>query len=175
MKNQEIVFYNDMDSYEMFDECKQDTFECFGESNEWESVNDVPDECVWKEIYRRLDDDWAYLSHKLERLIANDYYLLTGTCGRWDGPAEGGKFINSFAELRRCISHLDYFKMYEVNGHFYIEGYHHDGHDYYELKKLTRKGYDYASNNNFARDRTLHTNIMKHNLFSTLPRFAKSF
>ena len=64
-------------------------------------------------------------------------------------------------------------KFYDKDGHFYIRGYHHDGSDFYEMKKLTKKGYELANNNYFAHDRELHTTIMKFNLFSTLPRIAE--
>ena len=43
----------------------------------------------------------------------------------------------------------------------------------YELKRLTRQGYEYADRNYFAHDRKLHSTIMNCNFFSALPRLAK--
>ena len=53
-----------------------------------------------------------------------------------------------------------------------MEGFHHDGHDCYELKRLTDKGTEYADRHGFAHDKTLHQNIMKNNFYSALPRLA---
>ena len=86
---------------------------------------------------------------------------------------DGGKFITSLSELLSVMRHLEDFRIIDRNGHFIIEGSHHDGSDRYELKKLTRKGYELANNNYFANTRKLHTTIMKSNLFSALPHFAE--
>ena len=53
-----------------------------------------------------------------------------------------------------------------------IEGYHHDGHDRYEIKQLTKKGYELARSYGFDKDRHLHNTIMNCNIFSKLPRLA---
>ena len=41
------------------------------------------------------------------------------------------------------------------------------------VKKLTGKGYEYATNNYFAHYKKLHENIMTCNLFSALPYFSR--
>jgi hypothetical protein len=68
---------------------------------------------------------------------------------------------------------LDYIKVIDENGHLKIYGYHHDGSDSYELKKLTKKGFEFADRNYFARDRQLHQTIMNNNFYSALPRIAE--
>ena len=100
------------------------------------------------------------------------YYLITGTCGKWNGPQACGNFITGWDDFRTFIRHLDTLKIYERNGHLYIEGYHHDGHDRYEFKRLTEKGVEYASSRHFAHDKALHEKIMNNNFFSALPRLA---
>ena len=106
-------------------------------------------------------------------MLSKNVYLLTGTCGRWNGTVSGGKFIRSVNDLLSCISHLDYIRIYDKNGHFHIHGCHHDGNDDYELKRLTNKGYELANNNYFAKDRKLHTTLMNTNFYSALPHFAE--
>ena len=172
MKIKTTVFYNDTDCAS-FEATKNYLFETFAEEEGWTSPDDIPD-CV---VYREMDEDrrreWDDFRADVEPVFAKDAYLLTGTCGRWDGPAQGGKFIHSFDDLLDCIRHLDYVKFYDENGHFYISGYHHDGSDHYEVKRLTKKGYEFADRNYFAHDRYLHTTIMRNNFYSALPRLAQ--
>lgn len=128
----------------------------------YDDTQEQQDEIIWQDI-----------SYELKREFEKNYYLLVGTCGRWDGKAKGGKFISSYADFQSAIAHLDYIKIYELNGHLYIDGYHHDGSDFYELKKLTDKGYEFASSNYFAHSRTLHNTIFNNNFYSKLPRLSQ--
>ena len=172
MKTKTTVFYNDTET-ESFEATKNYLFETFAEEEGWESEDDIPDCVVYHEMDENRRREWDDFRADMEYIFEKDSYLLTGTCGRWDGPAQGGKFIHSFDDLLDCIRHLDYVKFYDENGHFYIYGYHHDGSDHYELKRLTSKGYEFADRNYFAHDRELHTTIMTTNFFSALPRLAE--
>lgn len=116
---------------------------------------------------------WNDVKDELQMLFEKGVYLLTGTCGKWYGNFACGKFIRSVTDLLSCIYHLDYIRIYDKNGHFYIHGSHHDGNDDYELKRLTHKGYLLADGNYFAHDRKLHHTIMNNNFYSALPYFAK--
>ena len=171
MKNKEYVFYDDTDICSQYQETKNALFEMYREDYDWYSADDVPDDMIWKEISSHNDDEFHYLKYSLSRVIDGNYCLIKGTCGRWTGKQECGRFIQSVDELISGLQHLDNIRFYEVNGHFYIEGSHHDGSDYYELKLLTKKGVEYADKNYFAHDRQLHTTIFKNNFYSTLPRF----
>ena len=171
MKTKTTVFYNDMDT-RGFDETKEYLFDTFAEEEGWLSIDESPDCVVYHEIELIQRSEWDDFMADLEYLFSKDSYLLTGTCGRWNGPAEGGKFVSSTDELLDCIKHLDFLKFYDQDGHFYITGYHHDGSDFYEMKRLTKKGYELASRNYFAQDRQLHQTIMNCNIYSSLPRVA---
>ena len=172
MKTKTTVFYDDND-VQSFSSVKNYLFETFAEEEGWENESDIPDCLVHHEMDETRRREWDNFRADMEDVFENNVYLLTGTCGRWNGPAQGGNFIYSFNDLLECIHHLDYVKFYDKNGHFYIFGYHHDGSDRYELKKLTSKGYEYADKNHFAHNRQLHTTIMNCNLYSALPRIAE--
>ena len=171
MKTKTTVFYNDMDA-KSFDETKEYLFENYAEEEGWLSKDEIPDSVVFHEMELMQRSEWDDFMADIEHLFAKDSFLLTGTCGRWNGPAEGGKFVTTKDELLDCIKHLDLIKFYDTDGHFYIRGYHHDGSDFYEMKKLTKKGYELASRNYFAIDRQLHQTIMNCNIYSSLPRVA---
>ena len=144
MKNDIITFYDDTCDNAKFDEAKQDVFNSFADSQGWTDISEVPNDMVWTEIHDQNTADWEYFSEHLKRLLKEHYYLITGTCGRWNGTAECGNFIKDYDDFTAFIRHLDNLKIYELNGHLYISGYHHDGHDSYEMKRLTDRGVQYA-------------------------------
>ena len=93
------VFYDDTADYEAYDDVRAYLFDLHGEDNGWETADEVPDNWVYDEISEQNNADWRELLHDLGRVFKEDCYLLTGTCGRWCGPAQGGKFINSTDDL----------------------------------------------------------------------------
>lgn len=171
-KHQEIVFFDNTDYSERYNEKREELYERLAEEYDWEYSDDVPEDMIYSEMNFQEELDYQYFQDKFTQLLKAGYCLLVGSCGRWNGPALGGKFIQTFRDLKEAIEHLDYFKIIDRDGHLFIEGYHHDGSDKYEIKLLTRKGYEYADSNYFAHSKKLHENIMKCNLFSKLPRLA---
>ena len=172
MRKEDIIFFDNTDDYSKYDEAQQAVYESFRDSQEWTSISDVPADMVWNEISAQNEADWGYFTDALKREIGKHYFLVTGICGRWNGLRDCGNFITDWNDFRSFICHLDTIKIYERNGHLYIEGYHHDGHDRYELKRLTDKGVEYARSRHFAHDKALHEKIMHNNFFSALPRLV---
>lgn len=172
MKDREITIYDNYYSYDREKEMREWLFEERAEDSDWNSPDDIPDERVYDEMDFQDRMQWDDVKAELDTLFKKNIYILTGTCGRWNGPAQGGKFIHSVDDLLSCIDHLDYLRIFDRNGHLYIHGSHHDGSDDYELKRLTHKGYELADRNYFAHDRQLHNTIMGCNFYSALPRYA---
>jgi len=173
MKHNEIIFYDDTDDCERFDSTREYLYETQREEQGWLCLEEIPDRLVWEQINTDNEDDYYFFSQDLRKFMKDGHFLVVGVCGRWDGDFAGGDFVSDFDELISRLQHLDYIKFYEINGHFYIEGIHHDGRDRYEMKQLTNRGYEYAQQNDFAHDRKLHSNIMKCNIYSRLPHFAE--
>lgn len=171
-KPKEIVLYDTTNYTERYDQARDSLFDSRAYDFDWETADDVPEKMIYEEMSYLQEIDYQYFSDKLTELFNDGYCIITGTCGRWNGKAQGGKFLTCFEDFCQFVRHLDEIKIIDNNGHLIITGYHHDGNDCYELKKLTRKGYEYADNNYFAHSRKLHENIMKCNLFSKLPRLA---
>lgn len=171
----EIIFYEDSYSEEQYGAVQKDLFDCNAKANGWQTIDDVPEDMIWESLNDQWREDWHYFEAALKEELKGGCFILTGTCGRWNGNADCGAFIQSFQDLMRGLKHLDTLKFYERNGHFYIEGHHHDGSDYYEMKRLTNKGLQLAEKYDYAQDRHLHKTIMSYNFFSALPRFAKAF
>ena len=173
MKNKEIVLYDDTANYEKEDETREFLFDVYADEEGWKDKDDIPEERVYDEIDWQNEMTWKDVKDALVAAFKKDYFIMMGTCGRWNGTFAGGNFITDYRDFQDGISHLDTIKITDVNGHFIVEGYHHDGQDRYELKRLTGKGYRLATINGFAHDRRLHTAIMKCNVYSTLPRIAQ--
>ena len=173
MKDKISVIYNNVYDENEYEETKRYVFEEYAYEEGWQTLEDVPESFIQREFEAQEETDWDRFEEEMRKLLQKNCYLITGTCGRWDGPAEGGAFIQKFSDLRKVIGHLDYLKIFDKNGHLLISGYHHDGFDSYEMKKLTKKGYDYARSYGFDHDRKLHSTIMKSNFLSALPRLSK--
>ena len=168
----EIIIYDTTDYSERYKNIREELYERLAEEYDWEYSDDVPMDMIHNEMNDQEENDFQYFQDKFNQLLETGYCLLVGTCGRWNGPARGGKFITSFEDLQNAIRHLDYLRIVDRNGHLIIEGFHHDGQDRYEVKQLTSKGYEYADRNYFAHSKKLHDTIMNSNLFSKLPRLA---
>lgn len=173
MKNGIRVLYDNTDLTEIYDDVKARLFDEKGEERGWESAEDIPTLELDTEVYFYDSVIWEDFFEDLQHLFDRECFLITGTCGRWNGPQQGGKFIRSASELMSCLRHLDALKFYDEGGHLKIDGYHHDGKDHYELRRLTPKGYELASRNYFVNDRRLHEAIFNCNIYSTLPRMAE--
>ena len=167
------ILYDNTDITETYPDVREYLFDTYADERGWKTKEDIPDDEVSAQAADIDRMNWEDFYADLEYIFKNDCYLLTGVCGRWNGPAEGGKFIHSASELLDCIRHLDYIKIYDENGHLKISGFHHDGSDSYEIKRLTSKGYELACRNYFAKDRYLHQAIMNCNIYSSLPHLAK--
>lgn len=174
MKDKEFVFFDNTNEYEMIDEFREYLFDACAEDNDWQTKNDVPDSLIWETIYCHLENEYNDFTKELDRYLSSGVFIMQGFCGRWNGPVDCGQFIRNYNDIRSGIEHLDYIKFYEQNGHFYIEGSHHDGSDKYELKQLTDKGIALAERHWFAHDRALHNKIMQNSNYSKLPRIARA-
>lgn len=140
---------------------------------EWTTPEDISDDEVFATIDRweqEQYDDWVI---EFSAFLHNRMWLACGTVGRWDGTFSGGKLFSSFSELMSGFSDCDYFIVYDVNGHLYINGYHHDGVISMEIKELTPKGEDYASRHCWdMSDRELHEKLWNEHWYTRLPNYA---
>ena len=87
-----------------------------------------------------------------------------------------GETQEDFEEmLNKAAKDCDYIHLYDKNGHLYLKCSHHDGTNYYEIKKVTDRGVEYLANwkDNWDDNRTeqyVHNQIMER--YSVLPHFG---
>ena len=169
MKAKERVIYNnyDLDDYE-------------ADAKEMLEANGIEDPCerqIWDEIYEMDAEYWEDEKGNLREIFDNGKFLAVGTCGRWNGNFAGGFIFDSFAGLMSHFSDCDYIKLRDENGHFYIQGSHHDGTHSVEIKRITQKGNDYYENWNFnwgdkRTEREVHTKMFSDSHYTNLINFA---
>ena len=148
-------------------------FEQYGEKKGWSSIEDVPESEVFAEMNAEETVDWEDFMASFEEFIGNNKFLIRGTVERWDGPAEGGFIFDTFSELSQAWTDCNYVKVWDENGHLYIECSHHNGSNSYEVRQLTERGEDYVSEHEYDMyPRELHDKLWDNNFLCKLPHYA---
>ena len=98
-KNQEIVLFDNTNYSERYNEIREELYERFAEEYDWEYSDDVPVDMIHDEMNFHEEIDYHYFKDKMKKLLERNDCLLVGVCGRWNGPAEGGKFITNFYDF----------------------------------------------------------------------------
>ena len=170
-KKQAVIrtIYN---NYNLWEDSKDDAIETL-------KANDITitDSAIWEEIYNQDEYDWIGIKDDLERFFNGEStWILQGTCECWDGNHKAGMIFEDFEEmLNKAAKDCDYIHLYDKNGHLYLKCSHHDGTNYYEIKKVTDRGVEYLANwkDNWDDNRTeqyVHNQIMER--YSVLPHFG---
>lgn len=171
MNGKERIIYSNYYNAELFEETKEYLFDEHNDGK-WDSIEDVPDEKVWDEINFMNDITWEDERARLMEFFDSGYFLLQGDVGTWRGNMRGGYVIRGYYDLVKAWNDCDYVKIYDVNGHFYIECSHHDGTNFYEVKELTDKGYDYIDRHCWDSEEEVHNKVFNSSNYSRLPHFA---
>lgn len=165
------------DNYDLdFEGAKEEAIEryydfCDSIDKEIEDDYEPNEEKIWETAHELDGLFWEEFQNDFEKFIGNDVFIIQGNIGRWNGVARGGFTFSSLDELSRAWKDCDYIKVYDENGHLYIECSHHDGINFYEIRKLTEKGRKYLNNHNYYDKEELHNKLMK-NPYSVLPNYA---
>ena len=165
---------NDENGKDRYDYAREYLFEEYGEDEGWETEDDISDDRVSNEVYAQSEFEWDDFKVEFGKFLKDSYngFLLVGTCGCWDGTYNGGCYVNKFDDLYKFWNGCDCIKVYDENGHLYIEASHHDGTNYAELKELTCKGSNYVLNHSWDSDREVHETLMSSNFYTRLPHYA---
>lgn len=163
------TIYNNYDLWEQYQEFAKETL------SEYEE--EPSEDSIWNVINDEDSVNWECEKERLEEFFDDgSTWILCGTNGRWNGTFEAGTIFTDFMDMyREAMTDCDYVHLYDENGHFYMQCSHHDGTNYYEIKKLTDKGIKYLENweenwDDKRSERYVHDQIMKK--YSTLPHFA---
>lgn len=174
MKNpkRRMIYSNFYDEWCTEEDARMYLFETSAEEEGWETEEDIPDDRVWDQICIQEEFGWDDEKVELKRFFDGGEWILQGSLGLWNRRARGGFIFSSFDELSRAWDDCDYIRLYDENGHFFIDAAHHDGTNCYEAKRLTGKGKEYVENHMYDSDEEVHDVVFNSNFFSALPHYA---
>lgn len=173
-KATERIIYNNYDLYEKYtdEELTQIAVE------DGYTLDEIDDELLTNLRYDADAIDYETAKHELDYFFGDKEVIFFGTLGLWYGRCAGGK-TGKFNELfNAAIADCDYIKIYEKNGHLYLECSHHDGTNEFEIKLINERGKQYLENweyGPYTDKRTLedvHRAIVKR--YSVRPQFCKT-
>lgn len=154
-----------------------DDYEEFARENLADNGNENPsNDEIWEEIYLQDSFNWDDEKERLENFFAEGTWILRGINEFWYGRKEAGIIFTDFMDMfNKATTDCDYVHIYDENGHLFLKCSHHDGTNFYEIKKVTDKGIDYIDRwkDNWNDKRTeeyIHDRVMEK--YSTLPHFA---
>ena len=77
---------------------------------------------------------------EIEQTYGDELFVVTGTCGTWQGAKAGGKVVKGLRGIMECAASCDYIKLTDEDGALHIKGHHHDGTNYFVARLLTDRG-----------------------------------
>lgn len=139
------------------------------------AAEDITDQMVWDEVAFQDSLNWEDEHARLrEFFTGHGYFLLMGSVGRWDGQHEAGYVFDNFDDMfYEAVKDCDYWKLWDENGHFYFKCSHHDGTNFFEIKRINYKAVYFIENwENEKSEAEKHGIVWNSNFFSSLPHFA---
>jgi len=158
-KNTEVVIFDNYDGYDWDDAkqyCIDRHLEDYPEDKDWEPSNEE----ISQEIYDCNEIAWEEEASNLKKFF-NDgsIFILVGSAGLWDGRHRGGFVVKNYNDLSKAWGNVDAMKIFDDKGVFNIHGYHHDGTNCWEVKKLTKRGVAYFDRHEYDDPQTLHEKL----------------
>lgn len=167
------IFNNYYDN-DRFEDTAEYLFDEYADEEGWDTVEDVPEDEIWREMQFSDECAWGDAKYDLEHFLKeNGPMLVVGSLGLWYGNCRGGKICYNFRDLAGAWEDCDYINIYDQNGHLYIECSHHDGTNMYECKLLTERGEQYAEDHGWDMyDSELHEKLWNDSHYTHLPHYA---
>ena len=154
------------------EEIKQELIDC----ERVECEEEITDEMIYNEMYELERMYWDDISYELKHFFdKGNAWLLTGSIGRWDGNYRGGYIFNTFEEFCECLKDCDYIEITDNKGHLEVKCSHHDGTNFYEVKRVSDFGYEWYNNHGcyIYDEEKVHTKMWNNNFMTGLPHFAR--
>ena len=153
---------NDWDEKEMIDNYKE-AYEI--DESEEVDIDKVRDFADWTNLNYLSDLDYDFDYYDTYTQLPEEY-IVVGKLGLWNGTFDGGKVIHGLKNsVHECFE--DYNEIYYEGKMLKVKAIHHDGTNYFKIKQLTKKGYDYYMKNKvWMGDRELHERLFNDSHYS---------
>ena len=137
--------------------------------------DDITDDMLIDERYYLEEMYWNDFAYELKHFFEKgNAWLLVGTLGLWDGNCEGGYIFNTYDEFLDCLKDCAYVEITDNKGHLEIKCSHHDGTNFYEVKRVSDFGCEWYNNHSWDMyEEELHTKMWNNNFMTSLPHFAR--
>ena len=175
---EKTVIYSNCPSVEAENSAREYLFENLAAEKGWRTLEDIPDQAVWDELNFEDEFNFSDAERELKEFFDGKYAILQGSCGRWNGNFAAGTVEYDFSKwFYRIIGQGDYVDIYDIDGHMYIDVYHHDGKNSFEIKLLTDRGIsrlEHWEENWDApeSEKEIHGKLFSIAGYSVLPKFA---
>lgn len=138
-------------------------------------LDEATDEMIYNEMYELERMYWNDISYELKHFFdKGDAWLLTGSIGRWDGNYRGGYIFNTFEEFCKCLEDCAYIEIVDNKGHLEVKCSHHDGTNFYEVKRVSDFGCEYFGTHSWELSlEEIFTKMWNNNFMTSLPHFAR--
>lgn len=107
-------------------------------------MNDIYTLVDWRNTdLEDYQEDIDNFFDNLKRVIDKSEFGLTadGVVGRWDGDYGGGLYIDDISDVYDLISRCEITAVVD-SGRLFLEASHHDGRNTFEIRRVTKRGYD---------------------------------
>ena len=162
-KESKIHVIYSSDPYDFNEEEMRENWYGLAEVNDWEIPEDGPsDDDLWEKWYDQNERDWDDIECEVKWHDERGSYLIIASLGLWNGRFDGGKIIDGYLTeaIRACFE--DYNKVYWQDKNLKVEATHHDGTNYFIIKKLTDRGIEFYNNHEWDYDdRIMHQKLFK--------------
>ena len=134
---------------------------------QWDLTGEKPEEeptqdQLWETWNDLCEQSWENVQGECRFANETGTYLVIASLGLWNGRFDGGKIISGRLDkaIRRCFE--DYNRVYMESRNLKISATHHDGTNYFIIKKLTDRGIKFYNNHYYDYDdRTMHQKLFK--------------
>ena len=165
------VLYSNYYGWISKDEIRQYLWDC----EYIDHLDEATDDMIYDTMYELERMYWDDISYELKHFFdKGDAWLLTGSIGRWDGNYRGGYIFNTFEEFCKCLEDCAYVEITDNKGHLEIKCSHHDGTNFYEVKRVSDFGCEWYDNHSWDMyEEELHAKMWNNNFMTSLPHFAR--
>lgn len=81
---------------------------------------------------------WDDFKDEFTRFMKNQVFVAIGIVKKWDKKVYTCFLIDEFDRIIDLVQGCDNFVVYDDDQHLYIDCYHHDGVNRYEIRKLNK-------------------------------------
>ena len=171
-----LIYSNDLfKNYDSMEAIKEEMVE-FDEDER--PADDISDDEAYDYFHNVDELNWEQVTEGLKKVDkeSSSHWVVRASLGLWDGRFAGGRIFNSLeSAIRAMMSDMDYVDIEEdERGNVTVTEHHHDGTNYYTLRRLNKAGEEAYDRTPYERNREVVERLFKPR-YSNNARLRKAF